>query len=528
MSEASNTARTPKFRQDTYAHSCRLIFGNINSLGPFFLYRYLCFECLITQASYIRVAGSYYFKLCLYLFLGIDLHVISSFIYSFNIGLSLDSIFVDVGMFKDPAFQMRATLDKRGRKLKSSRKNEDMHRYYRLKEEEDWMLKSRSEKTMDENREDSMAGRKGSAREKISIEKESEVDAKEGHRSRKGSNNESSVSREKKALDASETEDEEQGDENEREEEEVVDNDDSDLDDEEDLARQRWLRMRGLAGPDTSSESDDDDDVDKDDADVGNGSIVFAEDSSSSSYSSDDEQQQQHRHGNEDKMDDDGSDDEDSELKAALEQWGVGAMAANPSEQVPLLPDATHRIAVVDLDWEHVRAVDIFATLRSFLPKGGRLEKVTVYPSDYGLERMVEEAVSGPQNVWKKTGKERDQNGVANGNRYGDDDDGPSDTMDDSDEVEEGSSSEDDGPLLEDASSDEHSSEGEDEDDDDGGEVDPVQLRLYERSKLRWYYAIAEFDSAATANAIYEECDGMEFLKCKGFLFVLSFSLYLH
>ena len=31
--------------------------------------------------------------------------------------------------------------------------------------------------------------------------------------------------------------------------------------------------------------------------------------------------------------------------------------------------DATHRLACVDLDWDHVRAVDILAVLRSFLPK---------------------------------------------------------------------------------------------------------------------------------------------------------------
>ena len=31
--------------------------------------------------------------------------------------------------------------------------------------------------------------------------------------------------------------------------------------------------------------------------------------------------------------------------------------------------DATHRLACVDLDWDHVRAVDILAVLQSFLPK---------------------------------------------------------------------------------------------------------------------------------------------------------------
>ena len=55
------------------------------------------------------------------------------------------------------------------------------------------------------------------------------------------------------------------------------------------------------------------------------------------------------------------------------------------------------QLAAVDLDWGHVRAVDIFAALRSFLPAGGALRSVTVYPSDYGLQRMKEDASAGPQ-----------------------------------------------------------------------------------------------------------------------------------
>ena len=48
---------------------------------------------------------------------------------------------------------------------------------------------------------------------------------------------------------------------------------------------------------------------------------------------------------------------------------------------------------------------------------------------------------------------------------------------------------------------------------DDGGEVDTRRLRLYERSKLRYYYAVAVCDSPASANRLYEECDGQEFMK---------------
>jgi len=61
-------------------------------------------------------------------------------------------------------------------------------------------------------------------------------------------------------------------------------------------------------------------------------------------------------------------------------------------------------LAVVDLDWTNIKAVDILAALRSFAPaskagsgRGTGVTRVTVYPSDYGLQRMAEEQVAGPQ-----------------------------------------------------------------------------------------------------------------------------------
>lgn len=43
-----------------------------------------------------------------------------------------------------------------------------------------------------------------------------------------------------------------------------------------------------------------------------------------------------------------------------------------------------------------VEAVDIFAMLRSFLSKRQSITRVTVYPSDYGLQKMAEEEKLGP------------------------------------------------------------------------------------------------------------------------------------
>lgn len=220
-----------------------------------------------------------------------------------------------------------------------------------------------------------------------------------------------------------------------------------------DEAELRWARMRGLVGPDTSSSS------------------------SSSEEGSEDEMEDE-----EEAEDKEEGERLAEELDAAQKEWGVGALAANPLEPIPLLPDATARLACVDLDWDHIRSVDILVALRSFLPKGGSITKVTVYPSDYGLEKIAEEATTGPQGIWRS--------GSHTSDNAGDDDN------DSADEDQIGSS---------------------DGSDSDDNEVDLERLRLYERSKLRWYYAIVECDSAATANTLYEECDGMEIMKsaCK-------------
>ena len=53
-------------------------------------------------------------------------------------------------------------------------------------------------------------------------------------------------------------------------------------------------------------------------------------------------------------------------------EFGVGALAANFDEEVPTMEgEGTRRLALLDMDWEHVRAVDILMVLRSFLVEVG-------------------------------------------------------------------------------------------------------------------------------------------------------------
>uniref|UniRef100_A0A6N2M125 Uncharacterized protein n=1 Tax=Salix viminalis TaxID=40686 RepID=A0A6N2M125_SALVM len=126
-------------------------------------------------------------------------------------------------------------------------------------------------------------------------------------------------------------------------------------------------------------------------------------------------------------------------------------------ENVPVVEEGTRRLAIVNMDWRHVRAVDLFVVLRSFLPKGGQILSVSVYPSEFGLQRMKEEEVRGPVGLFD------DEN------------------------------------------------EKSDEDDDDNDEIDYDKLRAYEKSRLRYYYAVVECDSVATGDYLYKSCDGVEF-----------------
>ena len=53
--------------------------------------------------------------------------------------------------------------------------------------------------------------------------------------------------------------------------------------------------------------------------------------------------------------------------------------------------------------------------------------------------------------------------------------------------------------------------------DGSGDEVDQRRLQLYERSRLRYYYAVVDCKDVRTAAHLYTECDGIEFLRsaCK-------------
>jgi len=159
------------------------------------------------------------------------------------------------------------------------------------------------------------------------------------------------------------------------------------------------------------------------------------------------------------------------------------------------------------------------AVLSSFSPPGS-VKCVTIFPSDFGLEQLQKEQIMGPQGIWKKNSVKKQK-----------DDETDSDDNDNDDSDNSGEKSE---------SEVESDHDTEDEDDDNlsasddsltGGEIsekydsfvsesnrnedgetdfDPEKLRAYESSKLKYYFAVAEFATAEAADAAYKEVDGME------------------
>ncbi|XP_068216075.1 uncharacterized protein [Palaemon carinicauda] len=174
-----------------------------------------------------------------------------------------------------------------------------------------------------------------------------------------------------------------------------------------------------------------------------------------------------------DSSDDDSSSEEEVEREKEFD-WGELDQDAIWDTQQEF--EETSRIAVCNLDWNHIKAVDIMVVFHSFCPRGGSVKKVTIYPSEFGKERMAEEDRFGPKELTTET--------VGENNQDIDDNDI------DLDKLEKGK-------LTYYRSR--------------GARENYEALRRYERNRLRYYYAVVECDSVDTAKVLYGQCDRQSF-----------------
>lgn len=122
------------------------------------------------------------------------------------------------------------------------------------------------------------------------------------------------------------------------------------------------------------------------------------------------------------------SDDSDEEDVDATEGSAKGPLDiySDTEEDDGEEAHATSRLAIMNCDWDNLKAQDLMSVMQSFCPAGKTVQKVIVYPSDFGIEKMANEATHGPPKIW--TG----------GNDDSDSEEAVSDDEDDEDEGYDG------------------------------------------------------------------------------------------
>ncbi len=191
----------------------------------------------------------------------------------------------------------------------------------------------------------------------------------------------------------------------------------------------------------------------------------------------------------------DDSSSEDSELDEGEENEVFGILDENEGQDGIPKGEVSSRLAVVNLDWDNIRATDLMAVFSSFVPSSGRILNVSIYPSEFGKERMDREDMEGPpKEIFGQGGSRGPQDGHSSSSEEGDQED-----------EEEGEEAEDERikkSILK---------------EDQGLEFNSAKLRRYQLERLRYYYAVLTCSSVSVAEAIYSAVDGTEYLTTANF-----------
>ena len=159
----------------------------------------------------------------------------------------------------------------------------------------------------------------------------------------------------------------------------------------------------------------------------------------------------------------------------------------NNNKNIPM-GEETKRLAIQNLDWENIHAVDLFMILNSFCTGTQKVTKVEIYPSEFGIKEMEKENLNGPdEQIYNKDYKPKNKkNNNENKKIENEEDENSNENSFDSSENSEG--------------------------------YDPIELRKYELKKLKYYYAVIYCDSIQTASKLYSECDGKEIERTQCFM----------
>jgi len=184
----------------------------------------------------------------------------------------------------------------------------------------------------------------------------------------------------------------------------------------------------------------------------------------------------------------DEEDEEDEDGGVEIEELEETEFPDMQAEQAGVeMGEVSSRFAVVNLDWDNIKSTDLMAVFSSFVRPGGKIHKISIYPSEFGRERMEREELEGPpKEIFARKPEE----------------DGESPERDSEDEDDEEVDEKIKKELLQ---------------EDEGQDFDGAALRQYQLERLRYYYAVVVCSDKQTAQKIYESTDGTEYLSSANF-----------
>jgi len=232
-----------------------------------------------------------------------------------------------------------------------------------------------------------------------------------------------------------------------------------------------------------------------------------------------------------------GSDSDDSDIEPLYTDADAAEADEQPAEQIAL-GDATDTLALVNMDWDRLRALDIYMLCRSFVADSdGTVVSVAVYRSEYGKERMAEEEKYGPIGLYggtvaeyreridkkvREQMEEEEKHGTADDDQAEQDEEEEEAGKDEADvEEEQRNTNAADDQNEDEDDEDEQQDDADiaaatsnptgDNDDTEETPLDQEKLRQYELSRLRYHYAIIRCSSIPAATALYTALDASEF-----------------
>ncbi|ODV62312.1 pre-rRNA-processing protein ESF1 ASCRUDRAFT_32498 [Ascoidea rubescens DSM 1968] len=192
--------------------------------------------------------------------------------------------------------------------------------------------------------------------------------------------------------------------------------------------------------------------------------------------------------------------DSDSDSDSDLDSFGEleSDEEIEIEEEKPEEGEPSSVLAAVNLDWDNINSKDLMFTFQSFIKNKQSIISITIYPSEYGKEKMAKEDVEGPSREFFKDNKKKNKKA----------DDLESDSESDSD-----SDSDSDLEINDKRDFDQNKEKIIKKlyEEDEGVDYNSKKLRKYQLQRLRYYYAIIRCDSIETAQEIYKNCDGLEY-----------------